>query len=193
MRTIIVGFGLMLAASNARAWCRGPPDPTVFCGLSSTAILATVTPGPAVNDGSITVVVRQLAGDAMAGVELGTTLTLRSLNTDVVGVTPAPIANMTNLFVLQNVGTWIVGAPVVDGRVGIADDNSSYAIEVNEALALATNPNEADCDQRATEVVQPSIYLGGCDDTVGCSSTTQSSALSWVAVLIVFSLGGRRR
>lgn len=183
MRSVVVL--LVLSASTARAQC-ARPDPTIFCGLSSTAVVGTVPSGAAGADGDVVIVVRRLAGRPMAGVELGAQLTLRGLATDV-AVTPSTAEGASNLFILRNVETYLLGAPIVDGRVAIDDDDDTYGIAVDEALLLATDTDEAACDERATRVVDPSIYLGQCTDDVdngggGCA-TTSSSGLSALTLL----------
>lgn len=191
---------LVVSASTARAQCVRP-DPTIFCGLSSTAVVGTVASGAQSTAGNVVIVVRRLAGRPMAGVELGTQLTVRGLNDDA-AVTPSTAEGASNLFILRNVETYLLAAPIVDGRVAIDDDDAAYGIALDEALLLATDADEAACDERATQVVEPSIYLGQCtnDDGSGGCATTSSSAMSAMstlstalAVLAAAGLWRRRR
>lgn len=185
---------LVVSASTARAQC-ARPDPTIFCGLSSTAVVGTVASGAQSTAGDIVIVVRRLAGRPMAGVELGAQLTVRSLNDDA-AVTPSTAEGASNLFILRNVETYLLAAPIVDARVAIDDDDDTYGIAVDDALLLATDTDEAACDERATQVVEPSIYLGQCtnddDDGAGGCATTSSSLLSMLAVLAT-AIRWRRR
>ena len=191
MRTLIAVFVGLCATLPARAVCDTPPDPTILCGLGETAIVVDLQGVPGAADDGIEVFVRQVEGAPLPGVAIGDLLRFVPAAGDATFASEL-IAGVRLLLIPRDVGTYLLGLQVKDGRVRVGDDDS-YTIELQQALALAIDDDEAACDQRATEVVEPAIFLGGCDGTSGCAATRTPMVLWALALPLAWCRCRRRR
>lgn len=194
------GFFVAVLAwsAPADASCRLPPDPTVFCGLGTSVIRGTVLP----RDGDVDirvpptlrVVVTSVAGSAIDGVAVGAEVTLVDDGSGSDALRPPSEGDA--VFILQDAGTYVLGAPVSRQNTVLIVPEGEASLPVEYVLASAVDPDVARCADVAWEVVEPPMRRGSavpCDDEPGCAATGAGNGLSLLSLLAALRLVRRGR
>lgn len=171
--------------------CRLPPDPGLVCGLGLTAIRATVQ---ATDGGVLTVLVDEVAGQPLDGIEAGVEVAIAPDASEFPDLILPP-ATGPAIFILQDSSTFVFGAAVNEvDRVPITDVGSE-TLPASYVLTMATDEDVERCRDVAFEVVDPPVArtVGPCDDEVGCSSVPLRGLTPMALLFLVVRRARRAR